>query len=84
MDVAVFYFWQDQSVGSLGNQNAEFARITITELCPETNYKTMRITPYTTAFEVIVKLAQKYTKNEDAALFYLTEVMGSSIWPCVH
>lgn len=49
----------------------------ITELRPEAYYKTLEITPHMTAFEVIVKLIQKYGKTEedsDPDQFYLTEV----------
>lgn len=54
----------------------ELARVIITELCPEAYYKTLQITPYTTAYEVIVKIMQKYAKEEDndPDSFYLTEV----------
>ena len=54
----------------------EFAKVIITELNPEVYYKTLQITPYTTAFEVIVKIIQKFAKEEDRDpdMFYLTEV----------
>ena len=52
------------------------AKVIVTEICPEAYYKTVEITPHMTAFEVIVKLIQKYAKSEedsDPDLFYLTE-----------
>ena len=62
------------------------ARVIITELRPESYYKTLEITPRTTAFEVIVKLIQKYAiseADEDPDLFYLTEVRTYMLYACV-
>ena len=52
-------------------------QVIVTDLCPEIYYKTLPITRYTTTFEVIVKLVQKFATKEadkDPNSFYLTEV----------
>lgn len=57
--------------------SSEYIRVIVTELCPRAYYKTLHITHYTTTFEVIVKLVQKYAiteEDKDPDTFYLTEV----------
>lgn len=71
---------EDQAVEPLPSKPiGDFARVIITEIRPEANYKTLKITHFTTAFEVIVKCIQKYAMDEDDKdpdSFYLTEVQG--------
>jgi hypothetical protein len=65
----------------------DFAKVIITEIRPEANYKTLKITRFTTAFEVIVKCIQKYAMkeaDEDPNLFYLTEVRILIAARCKH
>ncbi len=52
-------------------------RVVVTEINPQAYYKTLEVTDRTTAFEVIVKLIQKYAVKEedrDPNEFYLMEV----------
>ena len=55
-----------------------YIRVVATELHPRIQYKTLPITEYTTAFEVVVKLVTKFATNEEDKdrpdLFYLNEV----------
>lgn len=56
-----------------------YIRVVATELHPRIQYKTLPITEYTTAYEVVVKLVTKFaTKEEDKDpdLFYLNEASG--------
>ena len=56
---------------------SNYIRVVSTELHPRIQYKTLPITEYTTAYEVVVKLVTKFAtkdKDKDPDLFYLTEV----------
>lgn len=60
----------------LKNMN-NYIRVVTSELHPRVQYKTLPITEYTTAYEVVVKIVTKFaTKEEDRDPdnFYLTEV----------
>lgn len=58
-------------------QTGKFVRVITTILHPQIYYKTLRITQYTTVYEVIVKLVGKYTnstEDQNPDVFYITEV----------
>lgn len=56
----------------------DYIRVVATELHPRIQYKTLPITEYTTAYEVVVKLVTKFATSEEDRdrpdLFYLNEV----------
>ena len=62
---------------TLLEHKSEYIRIVATELHPQLQYKTLPITAYTSAYEVVVKIVTKFAikdEDKDPDLFYLAEV----------
>ena len=56
---------------------SDYIRVVTTELNPRIQYKTLPITEYTTAYEIVVKIVRKFAAEEedkDPHDYYLTEV----------
>ena len=66
----------------LENQG-DYVRVVVTEINSRIQYKTLPITEYTTAYEVVVKIVTKFaveSEDKDPDCFYITEVNILQDW----